>query len=96
MNTRVKNLYTDLQSRTEAFAGGFSTKFGKNIFINARLNYRNMNSDSIFIDVVEPKDNAGLNQKETYAEAYPDFGSLDYLRKSVFTREYLIQFKCKI
>lgn len=87
LNSRVENLFTNLSNKANAFAGGFSTKLGKNIYLNARLNYRNIESDSIFVDVVELRDNAGPNKGKTYAEAYPDFGSPDYLRKSVLSRE---------
>lgn len=54
---------------------------------NARLNYRNIESDSIFVAVVELRDNAGPNKGKTYAEAYPDFGSPDYLRESALARK---------
>jgi hypothetical protein len=87
VNSKIENLFTNLSSKADAFAGGFSTKIGKNIYLNAKLNYRNIESDSIFVDVVELRDNAGPNKGKTYAEAYPDFGSPDYLRKSSFSRE---------
>lgn len=87
LKSKIENLFSNLSSRADAFAGGFSTKLGKKIYINARVNYRNIDSDPIFVNVVELRDNAGPNKGKTYAEAYPDFGSPDYLRKSALSRE---------
>lgn len=87
LNSEIENLFTNLSSKADAFAWGLSTRLGENIYLNARLNYRNIESDSIFVDVVELRDNAGPNKGKTYTEAYPDFGSPDYLRESVLARE---------
>lgn len=87
LKSKIENLFSNLSNKADAFAGGFSTKFGKKIYINARINYRNLYSDSVFVDVVELRDNVGPNKGKTYAEAYPDFGSPDYLRKSSLSRE---------
>lgn len=84
VSSTVKNVTSDLQWKTNSFAGGFSTRLGKKGFFNVRLQQIKIENDSIYIDIPEPVDVAGLNVGLTYADAYG--GVFDFTRYSTLNR----------
>lgn len=80
----VKNVSSDLQWKTDSFAGGVSTRLGKRGFFNIRFQQIKIENDSIYIDTPEPVDIAGPKVGLTYADAYG--GVFDYTRYSTLNR----------
>jgi len=86
-NSRIENLMTNYKMDTSSLAAGFSMLVGRRGVFNARVNRISIKNDNVFVDTVEPVDVAGPYAGQTYAEAYPTFGSADWTRKSTYNRE---------
>jgi hypothetical protein len=85
LNANVENISSDLNWKTNSFAGGISTRIGKKGFFNARFQHLKITNDSIFIDIFEPVDVAGPKVGNTYAGAY-GAGTFDFMRLSALSR----------
>jgi hypothetical protein len=86
LTATVENTSANLKWKTNSFAGGFSTRLGKNGFFNIRFRQIEIDNDTIFVDVSEPLDIAGPNVGLTYAGAY-GVGSFDFFRYSALSRK---------
>jgi Putative outer membrane beta-barrel porin, MtrB/PioB len=84
LNANVENEFNNLKWKTNSFAGGFSTLFGRKAVFNLRFHQIKITNDSIYIDVNEPADVGGPNVGQTYAERYG--GVYDYTRLSALSR----------
>lgn len=87
LNAKVTNEISNLNWKTNSFAGGFSTLFGKKGFFNVRIQHIKVENDSVFVDMPEPKDVGGPNVGLTYADKYG--GVYDYNRLSALSRTVL-------
>ncbi len=86
-SSRIENLMTNYKMDTSSIAAGFSMLVGRRGVFNVRVNRIKIRNDDVFVDTVEPVDVAGPYAGQTYAEAYPTFGSADWTRKSTYNRE---------
>ncbi len=85
VSSRVKNVNKNLQWKSNAFSGAYSTMLGKKGFFNAIFFYQSIDNDSVFIDVNDRLDDGGPNVGKTYAEIL-GFDSFDWTRNSSLTR----------
>ena len=52
-----------------------------------RFRYENIDNDDVFVNLPETRAAAGPQAGMTYSEAYPNFGPVDFTRKSSLSRE---------
>ncbi|MCW5966767.1 MAG: hypothetical protein KIT83_22195 [Bryobacterales bacterium] len=82
----VTNRFTGLDARTWAWNSSFTIPIKKRWAFNVRARQLDVDSDDVFVDVVERPSAAGPTAGLTYSEAYPAFGQADFLRASVRSR----------
>lgn len=64
----------------------YSMPLGKRFFLTARFRQMQIQGDNLFIDVVEPLAIAGPQVGQPYAQLYPTYGPVDWLRESEESR----------
>ena len=82
----VRNLDTDLSTRQVGGVGRFVVSLGERFSLRGSVRRYSIDSDSMAVDVVELTSPAGPTAGLTYAQAYPSFGSPDYVRESSLSR----------
>lgn len=82
----VRNKYVGLAARTWAWNSSLTIPIKKRWAFLVRAKQLDVDSDDVFVDVVEPTTAGGPSAGLTYTEAYPDFGVADFLRQSVRSR----------
>jgi hypothetical protein len=82
----AENEDTGLGSDSKAWSARLSVPVTRRLFLTARFRQLQVQSDSVFISVVEPAAVAGPQLGLTYAQAYPSFGVADFLRNSAESR----------
>ncbi len=83
----VENQSTGLSTTSQYYTGRFTTLLPKNMVLNARVRYGESDNEDVYVDLVEMVANAGPQAGRTYAQAYPTFGSADFIRYSSLNRE---------
>lgn len=83
----VENQSTGLSATSQFYSGRFTTLLPKEMVLNARIRYGESDNEDAFVDLVELTANAGPQAGRTFAQAYPTFGSADFVRYSSLNRE---------
>lgn len=82
----VENVNSNLQWKSNAFAGAFTARFGKKAFFNAVVMYQKIDNDSVFVDINERLDIGGPYVGKTYAEVFDYLDTFDWTRYSSLSR----------
>lgn len=83
----VTNKFTGLAARTWAWNSSLTIPIKKRWAFNVRAKQLDVESDDVFVDVVEQTTAGGPTAGKTYTQAYPDFGVADFIRQSVRERK---------
>lgn len=67
-------------------SGRATMPLGKRAMLKAYFRRYDIETDSVFVDIAEPTAPAGPHAGLTYAQAYPSFGSPDYVTHSAASR----------
>jgi len=94
VSSKVENVNSNLEWKSNAFAGAFTARLGKKAFFNAILNYQKIDNDSVFVDINERVDIGGPYTGKIYADLF-DFDSFDWTRYSSLSRT-VINFKSSL
>jgi opacity protein-like surface antigen len=71
---------------TTAWSARLGVPFGKQLYLTARFRQQQIRGDDIFVDIAEQTAVAGPQLGLTYQQAYPSYGTVDYLRLSAESR----------
>lgn len=82
----TRNTDTGLETRYIGGSGRFVVPIGARLTLRGSVRHYDIESDSVFVDVVEPIAPGGPSAGLTYGQAYPTFGSPDFLRESALSR----------
>jgi hypothetical protein len=85
----LTNDTTGVGSKSKGLKGRVALPIMSKATLSATVRYYTVDVDDIFVDIKEPVSLAGPTAGQTYAEFYPDFGSPDFLRRSVRSRSPL-------
>jgi len=82
-----KNDDADLHVYSRNYSARFSRIFKNNISFNTRFRYSNIDNVSTYVHLVEQPAVAGPQAGMTYTDAYPEFGTADFVRFSALSRQ---------
>jgi hypothetical protein len=84
-NARNNHVRTDLS--VDVWNARYTMPLTSRLSLKAQVRRTDMTNDDIFIQLEEPANPAGVPQAgQTYAQAYPAFGSVDWTRNSAINR----------
>jgi hypothetical protein len=84
-HTKTTNESTGIGAKSNAVKGRLVVPFGRSV-LAATARYYDIKVDDVFVDIVEPTSPGGPSAGQTYQQAYPDFGEVDFVRKSTRNR----------
>jgi hypothetical protein len=84
--SNTRNTDSDLETRYLGGSGRFVVPVGGRLTLRGSIRHYDIDSDGVFIDVLEPVSPAGPSAGRTYAEAYPTYGTPDFVRESSLSR----------
>jgi hypothetical protein len=82
----AENEDVGLGTDSKVWSARLSVPVTRRLFLTARFRQMQVESEGIFINVVEPAAVAGPQLGRTYAQAYPSFGTADFMRNSAESR----------
>ncbi|MBL8217891.1 MAG: hypothetical protein JNL62_01610 [Bryobacterales bacterium] len=87
LKTSATNKHVQLGLDVLAWGGKYTIPIHERVTFKAQFRKADMHSDDVFIELQEPANPAGVAQPgQTFAQAYPDFGSVDWTRGSSINR----------
>lgn len=87
LKTKAHNTHVNLNLKVTAWGAGYAVPLGRKALFKAQVRSADMESDEVFIQLEEPVNPAGVPQAgQSYVQAYPDFGSVDWTRRSSIDR----------
>jgi hypothetical protein len=86
LQSTAENEETRLGVDSKLWSARVGVPLGRRLFFTARYRQMQIQGDNLWIDVVEPAALAGPQLGQTYLQAYPAYGELDYLRESAESR----------
>lgn len=85
-SSESRNTGSGLETRYVGASGRFIVPLGQRLTLRGSARRYDIESDSVFVDVVELVSPAGPTAGKTYAQAYPTFGNPDYVHESSRSR----------
>lgn len=87
VHTNARNNHVRTNLSVDVWNARYTMPLASRLTLKAQLRRTDMANDDIFIQLEEPANPPGVPQAgQTYAQAYPSFGSVDWLRKSAINR----------
>lgn len=77
--SRADNVDTGIGTDFTGGSGRFVLPIGRKLVVRAALRQYSLDTDAVFIDIVEPVAPAGPSAGLTYAQAFPQLGVVDYV-----------------
>jgi len=91
MKTSATNTHVNLGLNVLAWGGKYVLPLGERVTLKAQFRKTDLSSDDVLVQLEETVNPAGVAQAgQTYAEAYPTFGSLDWMRGSTINRQDIL------
>jgi hypothetical protein len=81
-----RNVDTQLEVDFTGTSGRLFVPLGRKLSFRAAIRRYDIDADSVLVDVNEPIAPAGLSAGQTYEQAFPQLGELDFLRESGLSR----------
>lgn len=85
-SSNAKNRFTGLGVDSWGWHGRLTIPFSDRLVFTSQLKQLDLDSEGVFVDIQEPVALGGPHAGKTYGEVYPEFGSADFFRDSVRSR----------